>query len=70
MKLPKGLLGKRVRVEWKSPTGEWQWFIVQDVMKSGKLVLRGIDYPDGSGHHDGSTTTAYGCEIRKLEVVE
>lgn len=71
MKLEKKLVGKRVRIEWKHPADEWPWFRVQEVKpKAGKLVLRGIDYPDGSGHHDGSTTTAHTFEISRIEVID
>ena len=45
---------KRVKIRWRDPTNDWPYFVVLRVHGPLRSVLlRGMDYPDGSAKHEG-----------------
>ena len=59
------LIGRSVEVQWHDPAHDWPYFRVVEVL--GHCVkLRGEDYPDGSGQHDGSVFWCEQAEIRRI----
>lgn len=64
------ILGKIVRIQWANPKHDWPYFFVRDVdPKKGLVLLRGVDYPDGTAKHDGSFVSASAVEIKNLEII-
>lgn len=49
-------IGRFVEVKWKRGRGEWPYFELLSIASNDNtLLLKGIDYPDGSAKHDGDS---------------
>jgi hypothetical protein len=54
-----------VKIEWRDPCSDWPWFFI--IGFDGEWVhLRGADYPDGTGKHDGSSFWVHRNEIKSM----
>lgn len=50
----KALVGKLVEIKWRDPLDDWPYFVLLKVKRGDDAIyLRGADFPDGSGTHDG-----------------
>lgn len=69
----KKLVGKYVRIKWKSPYNDWPYFRLTAIKRNKEgiaaLWLTGKDFPDGSAKHRGDSFVADWEEIKSIESV-
>ena len=56
-----------VRVKWKKTGNDWPWFYLIGV-NGEEIHLKGADYPDGSGFHEGDSFWVHKREIWRIEI--
>ena len=66
----KKLVGSLVEIVWNSPEDDWPFFTVLKVKpKTGRMLLRGADYPDGTAMHEGDEFWIHAIEVAQIRVL-
>lgn len=56
-------------ITWRDPNADWPYFWLLKT-DGDWLKLKGADYPDGSGKHNGDVIMANRKEIKEILVVK
>lgn len=67
----KSLLDSDVKIEWHDPNNDWPYFRLLLIDEStASMLLRGIDYPDGSAKHSGDEFWTSWKDIKSIKAVK